>query len=631
MSKPSFTAGIDIKANDPYFLLKPERKSMSLGIGENEEYEGRDESGNEDTYKGSVYVLKLDIEQQERNICWKSTSCTLHLTEDSFPGGAAIWTSFPEGIDGSGDSITFDPSSLEPGEYTVTARSEILPSYEDSCVVRVVRPVILTPDEGEVHLLGEEVKYVADVEPSGLSAVQYSWSLSQGTCSPETSSTEEFVTTLLSAGDIVVTLEVTLGNMICRTNRTIKSVCPEVTELSWKNDHELTIWGGGTIEDPVWVKKLGGEVVINFPGTYSKGASAVAELVVSASEVLSHATSVQVRGIGSKENFYAKGVIFRNWAWSSGELELLSSPLYNSVNYYDPLEILWPHRVAFCRDNVLVNILFLGQDERVLQQLARLVDRKLMSGGPGITRGDELEVPKITGIEFREKEHGGHGWVAKLDIKRNGYTIVVDQCRARAGADDTAVGVCFVTNEGIVAEMVPIQKEELKRIRVSYDLLQKKKTERRLNSGRTSPQELCENLLRAAPDLYKQHDAILRIMNEGDASCVPVLIAYTAPERGSLLQQDAVKALGVIGTPAAERRLIEMLKIPVVSQEYDEDEDAAALRRTIVYALGQIGGESSIPILQATASSKNEYNSVREFAQIAVERLLQKRGNRTHP
>lgn len=42
------------------------------------------------------------------------------------------------GISGAGDSVVFNPSALEPREYTVTARSSKVPQYKDTCVVRVV-------------------------------------------------------------------------------------------------------------------------------------------------------------------------------------------------------------------------------------------------------------------------------------------------------------------------------------------------------------------------------------------------------------------------------------------------------------------------------------------------------------
>ena len=346
VSKPSFRADITVAANSPYYLVKPADRMINLGIGEKDEYKVKDESGNEDEFSGKVHVLKLDIEPTETNVCWKSTSCTLKLTDDSYPGGTAEWTSSPAGISGSGDSIAFSPNALTAGVYTVTAKSGIVSSYTDTCIVRVIRPMIMAPSECEVHLLGEELTFVGGIEPSGLPNVGYTWRVTKGTCDPTSTTEKDFCTTLKSVGDIEVELSVAIGATTCRTNRIVKSVRPEVTKLSWRNDHDLTKWlGGDAIVDPVWVKELGGVVLTNYPGAYTKSGSASAELFLSASNQLTYATSVQVRGRGNKENFYAKGALFHRWSWAAGELLLSSSPLYNSVNYYDALEVWWQYRV----------------------------------------------------------------------------------------------------------------------------------------------------------------------------------------------------------------------------------------------------------------------------------------------
>ena len=346
VSSPPFAADIEVTANSPWYLKRPRSGHLHLAIGENDEYQVGDGSSSEEGPGGRIYVLKLDIEQQETNVCWGSTSCKLNLTDDSRPGGEAVWSSAPAGISGKGKSVTFNPSLLGPGEYTVTAKSGIVPGYFDTCVVRVVMPIIPAPSESEIRLLGEEIKFVGGVEPSGLPDVNYSWRVTKGTCDPASAATKDFKTTLKSMGDIEVELTVAIGNVTCWTNRTIKTVRPEVTKLSWKDDHDLTKWvGKDAIVDPVWVKELGGAVLTNYPGVYTKNGNARAELFISASNQLTYATSVQVRGLGNKENFNAKGAIFHRWSWVPGELVLLSSSLYNSVNYYDRLEICWQYRV----------------------------------------------------------------------------------------------------------------------------------------------------------------------------------------------------------------------------------------------------------------------------------------------
>lgn len=169
VSKPSFRADITVRANRPYYLVKPDNGSMNLGIGESDAYRVRDESGNEDTFSGRVHVLKLDIEPSETNVCWKMTSCTLKLTNDSFPGGTAEWTSSPAGISGSGNSITFNSSALSAGEYRITAKSGIVTSYSDLCDVRNVMIITETKASAPANRsrtkvgIGEEV--TCDVVP----------------------------------------------------------------------------------------------------------------------------------------------------------------------------------------------------------------------------------------------------------------------------------------------------------------------------------------------------------------------------------------------------------------------------------------------------------------------------------
>ena len=145
VASPPFVADIHVRAEDPYVLELP-RAPLHLPIGRSDEYRVTDGSGGEDTAGGNIYVIKLDIEQNETNVCWKATSCTLNLTQDSCPDGTAVWTSNPSGISGRGDFVTFNPSQLAPGEYTVTARSSIVPDYKDTCIVRVTKIELVTPN-----------------------------------------------------------------------------------------------------------------------------------------------------------------------------------------------------------------------------------------------------------------------------------------------------------------------------------------------------------------------------------------------------------------------------------------------------------------------------------------------------
>ena len=139
VGSPPFEADVSVAAKYPWRRLLPPGGRTELEIGEWDIYKVEDETGLEDDVEGRIYVLKLDIEQSETNVCWKSSSVTLNLTQDSAPGGEAVWSSKPAGISGTGSSITFNPSSLAPGEYIVTARSSTVSSYSDICKVRIVK------------------------------------------------------------------------------------------------------------------------------------------------------------------------------------------------------------------------------------------------------------------------------------------------------------------------------------------------------------------------------------------------------------------------------------------------------------------------------------------------------------
>lgn len=296
-----------------------------------------------------------------------------------------------------------------------------------------------------------------------------------------------------------------------------------------------------------------------------------------------------------------------------------TDPLNRDLSCLGDVAVSWGGRVVFCRDNVCVGIYLFSANDAEAVGLALEVDKKLRHAGPGIIRGKEVNVPIISGIEFC-----GQNWSAILDFKQNGVTAVVDQLGIQAGSDNASCGICFVTDSCVVSDMLPVKKDELKRKRSLYY--------RMMNSGKVctmvstldkhaSSKKLCADLLGAAPDVYKQHKAILRIMNEGDSSCVSTLIPYTMPDKESILREDAVRALGAVGSPAAVSRLVQMLKEPVVSQQYVEEEDAAILRRAVVDALKSTGDLSALPVLESVASSRNEYQSVREMAQIAAEAL----------
>ena len=203
VSSPPFEADISVVAKTPWRLVLPPDGKMELEIGESGIYKVEDETGLEDDVEGRIFVLKLDIEQSETNVCWKSSFVTLNLTPDSTPGGEAVWSSEPAGISGTGSSMTFDPSSLAPGEYTLTARSPVVPGYYDSCVVRIIfvelqfqssrmhagkliDPIVPSRDVRVGVIQGDSVRFRASLNPVVvLNNGDYVWTGVQSGIGPE--------------------------------------------------------------------------------------------------------------------------------------------------------------------------------------------------------------------------------------------------------------------------------------------------------------------------------------------------------------------------------------------------------------------------------------------------------------
>lgn len=119
----------------------------------------------------------------------------------------------------------------------------------------------------------------------------------------------------------------------------------------------------------------------------------------------------------------------------------------------------------------------------------------------------------------------------------------------------------------------------------------------------------------------QKNKAILRLMNEGDSSSVPILIEHLSSVHSLVVRQNAIRALGKIGDKRTMAPLVKILKEPVKGDITDEGEEEAILRRSAVLALSEIGDASALPVLEALAQGTSEYKSVRELAAIAAEKI----------
>ncbi len=88
-----------------------------------------------------INIVKVDIVQDELAVCAEDPLATLNLTSDSYSPNGFHWSSLPPGISGSSQDkmLTFIPSNLPPGRYTISARSANLENCFDVCVVDILK------------------------------------------------------------------------------------------------------------------------------------------------------------------------------------------------------------------------------------------------------------------------------------------------------------------------------------------------------------------------------------------------------------------------------------------------------------------------------------------------------------
>ncbi len=116
----------------------------------------------------TLFVPKVDIQQTLTNVCWDcGCNVVLELSPTSFSPGGYIWSSTPDGISGRGASVTFNPSNLLPGTYTVRAQSASMPSCEDFCIVNVLKV--------EIEAQAGKINYGFDPNETVKTGGPYAW------------------------------------------------------------------------------------------------------------------------------------------------------------------------------------------------------------------------------------------------------------------------------------------------------------------------------------------------------------------------------------------------------------------------------------------------------------------------
>lgn len=260
-------------------------------------------------------------------------------------------------------------------------------------------------------------------------------------------------------------------------------------------------------------------------------------------------------------------------------------------------------RVLFSRDNVLID-LWLPESET--QRVAIQLDSLLLKGGAGVARDSVVEVPRLLDVEMVGDRPKG-----KLSTETAGYTAFIDKYGMECHRN-YAEKVVFATEGCMMSTPLEISKASLSPGREA-------ETHEPVDSLKV--QEYVLILEDQQTPRHKRNQAILALMQMADGSAVPALIAQVEGNHEPIVKQNAMRALGKIGDKRALVPLLKILKEPVKGDITDEGEEEAILRRSAVLALGAIGDVSALPVLEALAQDSKEYQSVRELAAIAVEKI----------
>ncbi len=260
----------------------------------------------------------------------------------------------PDGSTAQGTGSTAEVSASEPGEYscefTATAARECPPSPISVGPEIKTAVEILTPDEDDVYLVGSQAEFTT----TDTLGITYTWSVVQGTASPNTGTGSSFITRLESEGDIVVTLTAA-GGPPCETR--IQAVKPEVVEVSFDNDFDLKEWQtndtGPMITDPVWTKTLGGAVTRNKPAAYRRTIGMDTRwlklhIALEAAQDLTDPVTIHVRGLhdfGGPTQVLIFPVEAEPQVWPEPIIYTDSSALLDTNGAYNPMSIQWEYRV----------------------------------------------------------------------------------------------------------------------------------------------------------------------------------------------------------------------------------------------------------------------------------------------
>jgi len=214
---------------------------------------------------------------------------------------------------------------------------------------------IVAPNENDVHLKGEEIKWVAKLTSPAVdpSSVSWEFSYSEGSGAPasgvgiQNGEFREFQSTVTSEGMVKLKVKVTVEGVTCETTRSIETVAPEIVEVDFEDDIPLREWkpgnAGSDFTGPQWVKPFGATTPTrDVPAAYVRtqpGNKSKAKLILKLQAAKSLTNPVEI-------DLFGKGRENVQDLQSGAKTEKMeSSPLYGSNNFYDKLKIQWKYIV----------------------------------------------------------------------------------------------------------------------------------------------------------------------------------------------------------------------------------------------------------------------------------------------
>ena len=286
---------------------------------------------------GNWWVSTLEIREGPEETSELASS--VYLGRDIGTGLDTSWDGRVEVSDEDGN-VTY---KRVYGTYyaTIVTRVDTIlgtPGYEheyrgNTHQITVFGIEIATPNEDDVFLVGDEISFAANIEPSSLSshANQISWSFTTGSGNPASGTGGAFSSIVSTEGEVTIKAEIAIGGHTAKDEINIETVLPQVTQIDFVGDDNHEIYDVGAIPE---FKRSSNR---NEPACYTRGGDVTIKVKFEADKALSSSVDVLVDADNGQGDPIRYGEISTSWQnWPSASTTINSTdPLVNQVKRYD--------------------------------------------------------------------------------------------------------------------------------------------------------------------------------------------------------------------------------------------------------------------------------------------------------